>query len=496
MHLGAFFRETTLGATGNLGCMLEPRSALAGLNSKLAAMQRWGHGKSPVCGDLARNPSVHTPTTNLGNFNSLGGENRQALSWVSPSPRDLGGDPASKSLGSKSASSWHIALLALEECMTTELELQSTTHMLPSLESDGHLVLLLDSFNQDTLNSFELGKGLVDHDHVKTKRKQQACSSTACRQTAEQTKEEQMQLDQARLQRGQLRQDLSSQQKLEQENKQNSLGQNNSSLGTNNKSLGPACNNSSLENSLGIEEQQGCRESLEQQPLAFHRSSLQLWKILIDTGAELSVAPWDFAAEIQLRPLNQDLQVRAANGRAIDIFGLRTVQLLSQGFSFSMSFVIADVQQPLLGLGSLLKSNLSLQLDKNLGHHLGNIAGEKIHLEQHGLQLYLSACPTHLELTPCIRGSLLNDSLLPEAKGLGPRIDMQLDKRMVNQGGAVGSSLPLGTLRQHKQQRTKTAIGQQALPKARPKQKAIGQPKASNLSWRRRTSRRRCSLLC
>ena len=138
-------------------------------------------------------------------------------------------------------------------------------------------------------------------------------------------------------------------------------------------------------------------------------------------------------------------------------------------------------KQPLLGLGSLLRENLSLQLDKNLGHHLGNIAGEKIHLEQRGLQLYLSACPAHLELTPCIRGSLLNDSLLPEAKSLGPKIDMQLDKRMATQGGAVGSSLPLGTLRQHKQQRTKTAIGQQALPKARPKQKNIGQTKASKL---------------
>ena len=145
-----------------------------------------------------------------------------------------------------------------------------------------------------------------------------------------------------------------------------------------------------------------------------------------------------------------------------------------------MNFVIADVSQPLLGLGSLLRENLSLQLDKNLGHHLGNIAGEKIHLEQRGLQLYLSACPVHLELTPCIRGSLLNDSLLPEAKSLGPK-NMQLDKRMATQGGAVGSSLPLGTFRQHKQQRTKTAIGQQALPKTRPMQKSIGQTKASKL---------------
>ena len=138
---------------------------------------------------------------------------------MSPSPRDLGGDPALQSLGSKSASPWHIALLVLEECMTKELELKATSHMFTSLEPDGHLVMLLDSFNQETLKNFELEKGLVDHDHVKeacsstacrqtkTKEKQQACNLTACRQTEEkttQTKEEQMQLDQARLQEGQL----------------------------------------------------------------------------------------------------------------------------------------------------------------------------------------------------------------------------------------------------------------------------------------------------
>ena len=108
--------------------MLEPDPASAGLNSKLAEQQSWGHGKSPFGGDLARNPSFASPpTTNLGNFNNSLGGDRQ-VSWVSPSPRDLGGDPVLKSLGSKSASSWHIALLALEECMTKELELTATTH--------------------------------------------------------------------------------------------------------------------------------------------------------------------------------------------------------------------------------------------------------------------------------------------------------------------------------------------------------------------------------
>ena len=453
-------------------------------------MQAWHPVWPPSCGGLDRRSSLHPPPKILDNFNnnSLGEENRRAFSWVSPSPRDLGGDPAAKSLGSESASSWH---LALKECMTTELELQATSHMLTSEDAEGHLVLLVDSFNQESLNSFKLGKDLVNHEHVKPKGAKQEDPTTACRVACRQTKEEQKQLDQARLQEGQLRQDLSSQQKLEQRSRQLPKKQEDKkqTIGSSNNSLGTACNSNSLgNNSLGIEEQQGCRESLEQQPLAFRRSSLQLWKILIDTGAELSVAPMDFAAEIQLSPLHQDLQLRTANGRAMKIFGLRTVQLLSQGFSFSMSFVIADVQQPLLGLGSLLNANLSLQLDKTLGHHLGNKAGEKIHLEQKGLQLYLSACPAQLELTPCMIGNLLTDSLVPEAKIFGPKVDMQLDKRMVNQGGAVGLSLPLGTLRQHKQHRTKTAIGQQALPKARPKQKPRGQAKASNLRIREKNN--------
>ena len=81
---------------------------------------------------------------------------------------------------------------------------------------------------------------------------------------------------------------------------------------------------------------------------------------MVDTGAEVSVAPRSFAAEIQLSPLEQsDLQLRTATGIAIETFGIRTVQLLSQGFSFTMNFVIADVEQPLLGLGSLLRKALA-----------------------------------------------------------------------------------------------------------------------------------------
>ena len=108
---------------------------------------------------------------------------------------------------------------------------------------------------------------------------------------------------------------------------------------------------------------------------------------------------------------------------------MRTVQLLCQGFSFTMTFVIADVEQPLLGLSSLLRHNLSLHLDSNLGHHLGNTAGDKIQLEQRGQQIYLVACPAELGLNPC-----MDNSLSPEAKNMGHEVS--LDKGVLEKGGA------------------------------------------------------------
>ena len=89
-----------------------------------------------------------------------------------------------------------------------------------------------------------------------------------------------------------------------------------------------ACNNN-----LGIGEQQPAG-SLEQQPLACRspkRHLGQAWSILIDTGAELSVAPRSFADHIQLSPLAEAIELRTATGKAITTFGMRTVQLLSQG---------------------------------------------------------------------------------------------------------------------------------------------------------------------
>ena len=219
-------------------------------------------------------------------------------------------------------------------------------------------------------------------------------------------------------------------------------------------------------NSLGREDQQNIASRSE-------------WQILIDTGAEISVAPRSFAAEVQLSTLGRtNLQLRNAEGRAFNIFGWKTVRLLTQSFSFCITFAIADVETPLLGLGSLLASDLNLHIGKNLGHHLSNNLGERIQLSQRGLQLYMSACPIKPGFDLPKQGILTdNTSLMPEAK-LGPK-NLQHEKDMEKKGG-VHRNLPHRSLDQHRIQPNKPAIGQQqALPKAKPKQNK-GQRKVAN----------------
>ena len=170
-------------------------------------------------------------------------------------------------------------------------------------------------------------------------------------------------------------------------------------------------------NSLGIGEQEPMG-SLEQQTLACkspkHNLGGSAWRILVDTGSELSVAPWSFAEDTLLSPLEEAIELRTATGEAIKTFGMRTVKLDCRGFSFVMDFVIAEVSQPLLGLGSLIRENLSLQLDSQHGYQPTNLAGDQVQLEHSGQQVYLVACPGELDLEPCLVGNLLDSSLMPD----------------------------------------------------------------------------------
>ena len=94
------------------------------------------------------------------------------------------------------------------------------------------------------------------------------------------------------------------------------------------------------------------------------------WGILVDTGAATSVAPKSFASHIELSPAPPTLQLTTATGKAIETFGVRRVHLQTQGLSFEVAFVIADVVTPLLGLDAMLHESLSLHLGHDSKHFL------------------------------------------------------------------------------------------------------------------------------
>ena len=126
--------------------------------------------------------------------------------------------------------------------------------------------------------------------------------------------------------------------------------------------------------------------------------------ILIDTGAALSVAPKDFASQIQLSPLESTLQLKTITGKAIEAFGRRTVQLVGSEMNLCVSFVIADVAQALIGMDILIANQLSLITNNLHEYYLVNSLGAKTRLQPRGLQLYMPACPHEPGLST-LRGS-------------------------------------------------------------------------------------------
>ena len=160
--------------------------------------------------------------------------------------------------------------------------------------------------------------------------------------------------------------------------------------------------------------------------------------ILIDTGASLSVAPKDFASQVELSPLESTLQLRTITGKAIEAFGRRTVQLVGSELNLCVSFVIAEVDQALIGMDILIANQLSLLSNSFQEYYLVNSLGAKTRLQQRGLQLYMPACPQELGLST-LRGSSFqnhSESLLDD-KGRTPEAS----------GGACATSFDLENLR-------------------------------------------------
>ena len=165
------------------------------------------------------------------------------------------------------------------------------------------------------------------------------------------------------------------------------------------------------------------------------------WGILVDTGAAMSLAPWDFAQHIELRPFESTLQLRTITGEAIQAFGRRTVQLTGPNMSFQVSFVIASVQHAVLGMDALHQNQLGLLRHNFQQYYLVNKAGAAIQLKTQGQLLYIEACPRESGFSTC-RGSSFpqpNGSLLDDKEGT-------LEEEGTTSGGAFQHSFSLEKL--------------------------------------------------
>ena len=177
--------------------------------------------------------------------------------------------------------------------------------------------------------------------------------------------------------------------------------------------------------------------------------------ILIDTGAAISVAPKDFASQSELSPLEGTFQLRTITGNAIRAYGRRLVQLVGPELCLCVSFVIADVAQPLLGMDILIANQLSLITNNLHEYYLVNSLGAKTRLQPRGLQLYLPAFPHESGLS-ILRGSSFQhpcESLLDD-KG----------RTLATSGGACETSFQQENLRPQQDKNT-AALGTTALPK-------------------------------
>ena len=184
--------------------------------------------------------------------------------------------------------------------------------------------------------------------------------------------------------------------------------------------------------------------------------------ILVDTGAAISVAPRSFAPGIPLQALERPVELRTATGVRIPIFGKKTMQLLASPLCLEVSFVIAEVTTPILGVDTLLRENLSLRFE-GCQQQLVHASGVCTQLTQEGKLLYLRALPVQVGSPIFMIGSLLQDSILPENKleptALGVRATLSKEE-VLDKGGASDHSFSQENLdKEHNLGKNKTALG-------------------------------------
>ena len=248
-----------------------------------------------------------------------------------------------------------------------------------------------------------------------------------------------------------------------------------------------ACQNNSLEREgqyLGSLEsltqtQQACRcpSHNNTSSLGIGTKNKTAWSILIDTGAAISLAPWGFAQDAELRPLESTLQLRSVTGNLIQTFGRRTVQLVGSELCLHVSFVIANVEQALIGMDILQSNQLSLMRTSFGEYYLVNVAGAKTQLTPRGHLLFLEACPREFGFNNC-RGSSLPEQIgsLLDDKGRTP------DEALATSGGAYDDSLPLENLKEQQAKNTTNLGTTTAWPEKGAKRRKKKKPAAKKAS--------------
>lgn len=102
------------------------------------------------------------------------------------------------------------------------------------------------------------------------------------------------------------------------------------------------------------------RNTISRILLADHTSKLQF---LIDTGADVSVLPKN---KLLTPKVQQNLVLYAANGSKINTYGTKLLTLnLNLRRNFTWTFVVADVQQPIIGVDFLKHFNLLVDVKNN-----------------------------------------------------------------------------------------------------------------------------------
>ena len=152
------------------------------------------------------------------------------------------------------------------------------------------------------------------------------------------------------------------------------------------------------------------------------------------------------------------------------------MQLVGSNLCLLVSFVIANVEQALIGMNILLANQLSLIRNSFSEYYLVNAAGATTQLQPRGHLLYMEACAAEFGFSNCRGSSLpkMNGSILND-KG------RTQEEAVTSSGGACETSFSLENLRQQQAKNTANLGTTTALPAKDAKRRKKKKPSAKKL---------------